>query len=344
MRRLLNAFFLAVIVAALVFSSGFAFQGEDPQPGITAYDLISLVNQIRTANGLGALVVNDILMATAQGTAETMAANHMSGHIGDVSGRVMAAGYGGGVASWATENFAVGDQTLSSIQSVWADDLHMIPMNNPNYCHIGAGVAQVDGITYYVVQAAYSSNNAGCSNSGSTGTGTSNVVGSTQIPFTEPTSAVSQLIIPVQTVTPQADGFIAHEVKAGQTLWAIATAYGVHIEDLMAWNYYISPENQEIYVGQKVYIMSTVGPLPSVTPTYAVTPTIAVLKLKTPVPVAMIKTSTLTASPVANMSVVPVKSEDKDAESQNFPILYGVLGLFCLGAVLVIFGSTAGKK
>lgn len=125
---------------------------------ITAQDLINLVNGLRTGNGLPALEVSSILMSTAQSTAEIMAANNMGWHIGDVRGRVMAAGYGGGATAWATENFAIGPISLEDLAWMWSDPDHMIPMVKPAYQHIGAGVATAaDGSIYYIVHAAYTS-------------------------------------------------------------------------------------------------------------------------------------------------------------------------------------------
>jgi LysM repeat protein len=47
---------------------------------------------------------------------------------------------------------------------------------------------------------------------------------------------VPQVIIPVATATADAEGRLLHEVQPGQTLWAIALAYEVTIDDLEAWN------------------------------------------------------------------------------------------------------------
>ena len=124
---------------------------------VTAFDLIIAMNTLRVSYGLPALVEDPIINAVAQSTAEIMAANQMSWHIGDVSGRLSSAGYGGGSKVWATENFAVGRQhSIDEIMVVWSDASHMIPAVNPAYCNVGAGVAKSsNGMTYYVLQAAY---------------------------------------------------------------------------------------------------------------------------------------------------------------------------------------------
>jgi hypothetical protein len=113
------------------------------------------MNQLRVANGYPALRVNAILNGTAQWTAEYMAANHSNGHIGNVSGRIAAAGFGNGATVFATENWARGFATLPQIMAAWADPLHMIPATNPYLTDIGAGVATGPWGPYYILHAAY---------------------------------------------------------------------------------------------------------------------------------------------------------------------------------------------
>ena len=131
--------------------------GGQLTPGgpVSAMQLINAMNALRVANGYPALRVNSILMGTAQWTAEYMAANHLNGHIGNVSGRIAAAGYGNGATVFATENWARGFTSLSQIMSAWSDDLHMIPATNPYLTDIGAGVATGPWGPYYILHAAY---------------------------------------------------------------------------------------------------------------------------------------------------------------------------------------------
>src|SRR5574339_1098910 len=129
-----------------------------PSSQANAYDLILAMNTLRVSYGLPALIEDPIVNAVAQSTAATMAANNMSWHIGNVRGRIAAAGYGSGGTVWATENFAVysGGMGIDEIMAVWADPDHMRPAVEAAYCNIGAGVAQTsDGRIYYVLQAAY---------------------------------------------------------------------------------------------------------------------------------------------------------------------------------------------
>src|SRR5574338_467510 len=135
-----------------------ADQDLSPNNQTSAYELIIAMNTLRVSYGLPALIEDPIINAVAQSTAQTMAANNMSWHIGDVRGRIAAAGYGGGGTVWATENFAVysGGAGIDVIMATWADPDHMRPAVTAAYCHVGAGMAQTaDGRIYYVLQAAY---------------------------------------------------------------------------------------------------------------------------------------------------------------------------------------------
>ncbi len=224
-----------------------AFQAKDQaQSGkVSRSELILAMNTLRVAHGLPPLIVDPIVNAVAQATAETMAANNMSWHIGDVRGRIAAAGYGGGATVWATENFAVGHMSIDEIMQVWADAEHMRPAVNPAYCHVGAGVAQAaDGRYYYILQAAYTSDKACGEYKSVPGGGGTN-----------PNPPVSQIIIPVKIAEPDEDGRIYHIVQAGQSFWAIAIAYQITIRDLEVWNN-LSREDG-LFVGQKLFIPSS---------------------------------------------------------------------------------------
>ncbi len=240
-----------------------------PAADVSAYDLILAMNTLRVSNGLPALVEDPIIDAVAASTAATMAASRMSWHIGNVSGRIQAAGYGGGSTVMATENFAVAyGWTIDQIMQAWNDPAHLYPSVEPAYCNIGAGTATAaDGAVYYVLQAAYASGKS-CGSYTSPGVSTTpGVPGATSIPI------VPQIIIPVKVATPDADGKIYHVVLDGQSFWAIAVAYKVTIKDIEQFNNLSS--NTSLQVGQKLFIPSgsTAG--------YA-----------TPTPVGMIQIST----------------------------------------------------
>ena len=290
---------LALLAVSLMpFTSARAAQPlvEPAQSSVTAYDLIIAMNSLRVSYGLPALIEDPIINAVAQGTAEIMAANQMSWHIGDVRGRVAAAGYGAGMTVWATENFAVGSSfTIDLIMLAWADESHMIPAVNPAYCHVGAGVAKAaNGMTYYVLQAAYTSEKA-C------GAYTSPGGGTTTNPGGGGTGATGGLIIPVKAAEPDADGKIFHEVLTGQSLWAIAVAYKITIQDLETWNN-IS-RNDKLQVGQRLFIPS------ASTEGYA-----------TPTPVGMVQVSTPDAAGKIVHTVRSYQTLTTIAQAYNVPM------------------------
>ncbi|MEJ5224710.1 MAG: LysM peptidoglycan-binding domain-containing protein, partial [Anaerolineales bacterium] len=228
-----------------------------PQRAVSAYDLILAMNTLRVSYGLPPLVEDPIVNAVAQATAQTMAANLMSWHIGNVRGRLASAGYGGGATVWATENFAIGRAStgIDEIMAMWADPDHMRPAVEAAYCHVGAGVAQAaDGRIYYVLQAAYISGQAcgaySTAPSGSAGSGSGAGYGA---------GPAVGLIVPVKIATPDAEGKVYHVVQPGQSLWAIAIAYKVTIRDLEVWNN-IS-RTVPLQTGQRLFIpgKDTVG-------------------------------------------------------------------------------------
>lgn len=252
--RLLRALRLLIVLALpggwagpLPAAHAIPFQPA-PSGQVSAYDLIVAMNTLRVAHGNPPLIEDPIINAVAQYTAQVMAEKQMSWHIGNVRGRLAAAGYGGGATVWATENFAVGlSMTIDQIMAAWADPDHMRPAVEASYCHVGAGVATAaNGRTYYVLQAAYISGQpCGSYTPGSGGTPGGGSSGSSG-------AAIPQYIVPVQLATPDTEGNIYHIVQPGQTFWAIAIAYQVTIADLERWNNL--SRDVPLRTGQRLYI------------------------------------------------------------------------------------------
>lgn len=289
------------------------------------YAIIAEVNAIRVANGLSALEIDPILMSTAQQTSATMAAYSSCAHLGGVSDRIAAAGYGGGAKVWATENISCGiNKTVQTIvYQDWADELHMLPMTNSNYRHIGAGVTTVNGYSYYVLHAAYTSGSAG--NSGA----------SPRAATPQPTT--SQLILPVEVATPNPDGSIVHVVKEGQALWSIAIAYNVKIVDIAALNPSIDPNNPVLYVGQKIIIRPP--STPTISPTVTNTsppPTRTPAPTFTPRPT--IPTRTPTATPTSTRPpLLPEIPSLKNGEGRWLGVAIIVICALGLISILMTF-------
>ena len=251
-QRFLNWLLLIVYGISLLYlpQSARADQAHPvPAHAVSAFDLIIAMNTLRVSNGLPALVEDPIIDALAQSTAATMAANNMSWHIGNVRGRLAAAGYGNGATVWATENFAIGHGSMGidEIMAVWSDPDHMLPAVEPAYCNVGAGTAQTsDGRTYFILQAAYVGG-AACGSSSSSSSSAGGV--------SQPgggVSSISQIIVPVKIATPDADGKVYHTVQAGQSYWSIAITYKITIQDIEVWNNL--SRNTPLQTGQRLFI------------------------------------------------------------------------------------------
>lgn len=204
---------------------------DKPLAEVSPWELIAAMNALRNANGLPSLIEDPIINAVAQSTAQIMADTLATWHIGNVAGRISAAGYGGGSRLLATENFAVGSDSISLdviMFNYWNDPDHMLPAVTPGYCHVGAGSARAsNGMTYYILQAAGVAGQA-CSST-SYPTNPSN-------PSVPVNPSVPQIIVPVEKVQPDANGNYMHTVKSGQSFWAIAVAYGVTGDQIRVWN------------------------------------------------------------------------------------------------------------
>jgi LysM repeat protein len=315
MRRLLLTSTSILVVLTLLLTN---VPQKASASDISAYELIAWANNLRSAYGLSALTENSIIDASAQWTAETMAASGVCQHLASqgypgVRDRLMSSwGYGGGKTIWATENMACGTSlTIDAISGYWADADHMRPAVDANYQEVGAGVAVgSNGWTYVVLQAAWVEGG---------GSGGSAVSNNTPVATTDATSdGVSQWMSPVVTSTPNYDGYIYHVVKSGQTLFYIALAYGVTVDYIKEQN---GLSSNDIYEGQTLKIMQA----PTPTPTSTFTPT----------PVFPTRTPTLKstpATPTPELTATPTPKPSLAAELPKFDRQF-------LGLLLVILSG-----
>jgi len=335
--KIFSTILLVVILASLFQAPSAKAQIED----ITADQLITLINNWRVGYGHAPLEVDPILMTTAYDTACYMAINGLRWHIGDVSNRITAYGYGGGEKVFATENFAIGPVSLATIAEWWSDESHQYPSANPSYVHIGAGVCPYGDRIWYIVHAAYTN-----------GTYVANTPNATQSLYTN-TPSVSQLIVPVQTVTPNENGAVVHEVLPGQALWSIAIAYDTKIDELIRLNN-LDPEMPTIYVGDKILVFEANRTPVSTTPTATIdatnttptqstlTPTKSPTRTKTATPRSTRTPSIVDASPEPTKLISENQKNSQGNTSAIFQnqtvgiILISTLGL---GILLIIISS-----
>ena len=219
MLRLLLSFF---ICACSLLDTSFAQAQGDP-----ASELIWLVNQLRTSYGAPPYEVDPILMSVAQAQASWSAANNHIGHDGPGGStpneRAQAAGYGGGLRSFATENAAHGtigyhtpQLVVTMMQTDWG---HLNAMISPEYEHIGVGYAEAGDYSWYVMM-------VGWVDDGSYPDG---------IPSGEAPEPAAPYV-PFVLSEPDETGAIYHEVQPGQTAWTIAAHYEVDLAQLLALN------------------------------------------------------------------------------------------------------------
>jgi LysM repeat protein len=289
---------------------------------VSAAELISLVNSLRTGvYGLAALIEDSILDSTASSTAYQMAMSGVCAHLGGARERIAAAGFGGGATIFATENMACATSaTIDWIRQVWADEQHMYPMVKASYTHIGAGTYTASsGVTYYVVHAAYVAGSSGSYTSSTSSSGSSSAAA---------TADMSNYVQPVVTATPNGDGDIYHTVLYGQSLFAIATWYGVTVEKIKQMN---SLTSDSIYEGQKLLI--SIKPTPTITPTRTAT-----IPQPTRTPSATKKPPT----PMPTITVTPTLKPNLGNALAKIDRQYLGLGLLVISAIgflVVLFTS-----
>jgi LysM repeat protein len=323
---------LILITFGLAVQPGRA-QISSPNP----YDVISVVNGLRSSRGLAALQADGSLMAAAQGHADYMSANSIISHSGAGSSsprdRAVAAGYGGGSGVIVTENIAVAQAatTVDTIVfNIWGDSLHMSTMLNSSYTHIGAGVSIAGGQAYYALKA------------GSISDGQANPPASNNpVPVAQQDNQPPvQSVYNVQTVTPSDDGSIVHEVLPGQAPWNIAIAYGIKIADLAAMNN-LNPDNPVIYAGQKLVIR--VAFTPTISPTVTETP---VPPTRTISPTPTERPPTRTPSPTATSTPTekPLLPQIDVLQSLDRRTLGTGIIVVCGLGLLMILASSLRKK
>lgn len=297
---------------------------SQPQTQITASpsDLINAVNALRASYGLAPYSISPTLMTVAQGHADYMAATGNASHTGlggsSVTDRLLAAGYplAGDLSlgGFRSENITSGNESTSAqaVVNQWAGDtLHLNTMISPNLTEIGAGVTVNGGRAYFVIDCAQP-----------TTSGVPQAAGTTAgVP-------PGGVIIPVVVVTPNQDGDVIHEVKAGQTLWQIAISYETQIDEIKRLNNLL---DNEIYPGARLLVKK--GQVTATPPVS--TPMLAVTVSPTGLP-------TLTSTVVSPTSVSPSVPELAAVSRNNIlTVVLGIIALaFLMGGVIAKLGNS----
>lgn len=323
MRRLLQ---LGMMVSLLLMATGLAplrtqAKSSAPQPAhaSSAYDLIAAVNNLRASYGLPPYQVNPILMSIAQTHAEYMAATgsvtHYSADGSRPYQRAMAAGYpvAGDLSrgGWFSENIIAGlNLSAQAAVEAWMGDApHQNTMLSSTYRDMGAGVATAGDKVYYTLD-------AGLATGSPPAAYTPGATGLPKIPVVS-----TGTVIPS---TPNADGSIIHVVRKGDTIYAIAFAYGIPVEELLRLNGLTL--DSVIYVGKQLIIRPVFTPTPT-------SPTSTPTRRYTPTP-WLTSTATLTATSTALVATPAPKAA--------IPISTGVVSVSVIILLaLVIAGAVA---
>jgi LysM repeat protein len=297
-----------------------------PRLAPNAYEVIAAVNALRASYGLDAYAVDGRLMISAQAQADYLAGMYpdiVDGHTGpggtDADARALAVGFPYVEGLDINENWASlpADATVETlIYQVWGDEVHMHTMLHPQGQLVGAGVSVNDGQFFYILDVAAYWGDAGLTPQPTT------------LAFGEQAATqqyVSQYIAPVTQAKPATDGSIVHTVQSGQSLWMLATHYGVEIDMLRKLNGLGA--NDTIYIGQKIIIR---GPT-AATPSAAASPP------------AGSPSASFTLQPTAFTPAAAAQTTDQNGFFLNFDTGLWFLiffGLFALGLILIVIGTS----
>jgi LysM repeat protein len=185
-------------------------------------------------------------------------------------------------------------------------------MISPNLSEIGAGVAITNGRVYFVIDCALP---------------TTDVLpqGATSVPGSASSVLTPNAPISVTTLsTPNSDGDVIHEVQPGQSLWQLAIAYEVKIDDIKRLNNLF---DDNIYPGNKLLIKQDLVQL-TASPTAATT---AEPNL-TPTNVTVFSTATFLSTTIIPVSTEMASSASASLDNNSIRVIaMSIIALALLG-------------
>jgi LysM repeat protein len=316
---LLGCLLLCISIGALSVQPARADRGASKPADVSGSDLVDAVNALRAAQGLTGYRINPILMNIAQAHAEYMASIGVSTVHTDAQGRrpfqrALDAGYlvAGDLSlgGFYSENVTGGiGLTPEGAVTEWlGDTLHKNTMLSTVLQDVGGGVAVVGDTYYYCLDAGLST-------------------GGTPVAYTPPAIASPTQVVVVNT--PNADGSITYTIQPGDTIGAIALAYGISEETIFNLNNLTATTT--IYPGRKLLLQA------AFTPT-ATQPTPTASPFPTPTP-----------WPTATYTNTPLPPTPTSTPSPNFPLSAAggsvlAIGLVALLAAGVIAWVSARKR
>jgi len=323
----------------------FSLQASSPA------DVIAAVNALRQANGLSPYKTNSALMAAAQAHSEYQAQIGSWTHSGTGGStprsRAVAAGYGGGVTVYVSENVATGtDMSAQEAVQIWqGDGVHLNTMLSSQYQDAGAGVASEGNVVYFTLDVGnVAGSSAGEPAAGPTAT---SVPGGSSTQAPEPTPAPGQVVQPILVATPLVDGSIVHEVAEGQVLITIAEAYQISLQDLLALNNMTT--KTVIYPGERLIIrLAQVTPTQTpAPPTATVFPTPTSAPTRTPTPTMLPPPESPQPTeipPQGEASTGSASSKPLGTAITSDPLLVIIVVLIAVGIGLVVAGSILRRR
>ncbi|HJS18229.1 MAG TPA: LysM peptidoglycan-binding domain-containing protein, partial [Anaerolineales bacterium] len=226
------------------------------------------------------------------------------------------------LGGFKSENITSGNEGMPAQEAVnrWMGDaLHLNTMISADLTEIGAGVTANAGRVYFVIDAARPTDSGIPQDLGTSVAG---------VPTTVP--GVSAVIIPVVVVTPNENGDIIHEVKAGQSLWQIAISYNTRIDEIKRLNNLF---DNNIYPGSKLLIKKGV---PTSTAPSVITESQAISTLTQPTAIASI-----TVTPT---KTIPAAAPPNNLSGSTIGIAIGIIALAILGGGVFAWWGTKKEE
>ena len=209
----------------------------------SAADLINAVNSLRQSLGLAPYAVDSYLMGFAQSHSDYMKSLGTWTHTRADGSRSFDYGI--------KENVAMGTNMSVAycVNTVWSDWVHWETMTGYAEGKVGAGVAISDQTVYYTLNVLPEGSSVAEPVSNPSEAQSVAAIG---MPLAQNTPIP---IAPVALSTPNEDGIIIHIVQYGETLWSIAIAYDVKIDQILR-NSNLNPTTTTVYEKQKLVIQA----------------------------------------------------------------------------------------
>jgi LysM repeat protein len=311
---------LSLLAASLVLPLRLATAAPH---AITAAEVMALVNELRRSRGLEPYTVDPGITAYAQEHSDYQASIQTSTHLHSDGQNSLAHGLVENVAGGSTGYLTA----QAVVYNIWADPVHMKTMVGYASGAAGVGVATSGGLDYITLNV-----RPGGEQAIATRPGGASVLDPAYTPIA---------LEPLRTATMKPSGAVVHEVGYGQSLWAIALAYGVTAARIRELNG-MAPDDSSIWAGQWLLIVPAGLVTPTPVPAETAAPTAS-----GPAPVALRISPSPgpTRTPTQAATATPASPDNGLAARIKIdPILAGLIGLAALGLILTLSSGIKSKR